>query len=375
MIHCNLSKVLSTILAFFFISLILTGCTISPEREEVDIAQALSSTKGGDCYAKADAPIVISFPRDSGPHEAFQTEWWYYTGNLETRDKRHFGYQLTFFRQALSCEPVRGLSKWRTRQLYFAHFAVTDTLVGKFYSDMRMNRQSIGIAGAEGAPYKIWIDDWRAEEIDEKLVLAAKGDGFKLNLSLTPRKPVVLQGDQGLSRKGKDTFNSSYYYSLPRLQTRGTLEIGAESYIVSGKSWFDHEWSTSALSADVSGWDWFSVHLNDGRDLMICQVRNEKGEANGYGFGCISLRGGEYEILSSDDFVLETQGYWKSPTTGRRYPDEWEIRLPLHALVLKVRPVINIQEHTHMFTYWEGAAVFTGKKGVYGQGYVELTGY
>lgn len=355
------------------------GCSSPQEQDQIsidriNIMQALSSTAEGECYDKADAPRPIGFPKDAGSHDGFRTEWWYYTGNLKNNQGRHFGYQLTFFRQALSCEPVKGASKWRTRQLYFAHFAVTDTRSGTFYSNLRMNRQSLGIAGSQQNPYTVWVDDWRVRQVNDRLVLTARGDEILLELVLTQEKPVILQGNQGLSRKGRKPFNASFYYSLPRLKTSGTLQVGPDIHKVDGNTWFDHEWSTSALDADVSGWDWFSAHLDDGRDFMVCQIRKPDGTPNNYGFGSLCFPDGTYEILNKDDFTIQTKGYWTSPATGRRYPGAWEITLPGHGIKMAVTPVIPNQEHIHMFPYWEGAARFSGKE-INGFGYVELTGY
>lgn len=361
-------------LVFGMFGLSLPGCSPPQEPDKIPIAQALSAPGAGDCFQRATTPGAIEFPRDLGPHDMFQTEWWYYTGNLKTSSGRHFGYQLTFFRRALSCEPVTGDSQWRTRQMYFAHFAVTDTQDNAFYSDQRMNRQSLGIAGAQSRPYGVWIDDWQAKQANGGLVLLARGEKTRIRLHLTASKPPILQGVQGLSPKGPEKSNASHYYSLPRLETQGVLEIGPNRYTVRGHSWFDHEWSTQALDTDVAGWDWFSVHLDNGQDLMVCQIRKADGTPNGYGFGSISFPDNTHKILGPDDFSLHTQEYWTSPATGRRYPGKWTLTLPGLGLSLAILPVIQNQEHTHMLTYWEGAARFEGK-GIRGLGYVELTGY
>lgn len=369
---------LSANILFFLVPVVLMtmglGCSPPPEQDRVNISRALSSAIGTACYENAEAVVDIKFPEDSGPHDTFQTEWWYYTGNIETSQGQQFGYQLTFFRQALSCEPVSGNSKWRTRQLYFSHFAVTDMKNNTFMSDFRMNRQSLGIAGAKSRPYRVWVDDWRVEQVKDHLVLNAKSEKIRIQLFLSNEKPMILQGKKGLSRKGKDPSNASYYYSLPRLGTKGTLEIGPDTYKVTGHSWFDHEWSTSALDADVAGWDWFSVHLSDGRDLMVCQVRRSDGTPNGYGFGSLSFPDGTYKILSENMFSIRPKAYWTSPVTGMRYPSQWEIAIPDFGIVLDAIPLVQDQEHTHMFAYWEGAVRFSGDR-IGGLGYVELTGY
>ena len=353
---------------------IAPGCRQPPEPERIDIAKTLSSTQETHCFDKADAPISIEFPRDQGSHDSFKTEWWYYTGNLKTDLDRHFGYQLTFFRQALSCKPISGTSKWRTRQIYFAHFALTDTKCNNFHSDFRMNRRSLNIAGTTTHPFRVWIDDWQVKQTGEDLVLFAKTDSMSLSLKLTAEKQAVLQGSRGFSKKGPKPYNSSYYYSIPRLDTKGTLFMGSDQYELKGKTWFDHEWSTSVLGDEIKGWDWFSVHFEDGRDLMVCKIRRSDGSPNGYGFGSLVHGDGTYEILSEENFSIRAISHWKSPATGNRYPSQWEIKLPNHKIALTVTPVVENQEHNHMLAYWEGAARFVGK-GIKGLGYIELTGY
>ncbi len=364
-------------LVTLFIGLALVAgqaCREKPDQNRIDIAQALSDQTDADCFQTVLGPRPIVFPEDSGPHPGFRTEWWYYTGNLTTKNNRHFGFQLTFFRQAISCEPVSGASKWRTRQLYFAHFAVTDTQTGRFHAAHRMNRQSIGIAGAAADPFRVWIDDWQAVENGSTVKLTASESSFSLDLALTPVRPVVRQGEQGFSRKGRAVSNASYYYSLPRMTARGAIHINDERFDVAGNAWFDHEWSTSALEADVAGWDWFSVHLEDGRDLMVCQIRTADNRPNGYGFGSISFPDGRYLILSEKQFSLKVLGRWKSSTTSKTYPARWQVTIPGQGLDLTVTPVVPNQEHTHVFAYWEGAAAFEGDSAK-GMGYIEMTGY
>lgn len=352
------------------------GCT-PEDSERIDIAQALSETRGTDCFDRVMAPRPLTFPEDAGPHDTFRTEWWYYTGNLTTNTGRHFGYQLTFFRQALSCDPVTGTSQWRTRQLYLAHLALTDSQNRRFYSTSRMNRESLGIAGSRSDPFAVWLDNWQVQQIDtpgSSLALEAASDDISLSFTLVQAKPPIFQGDRGFSPKGPGKGNASYYYSLPRLHTQGTIRMGNERFEVRGHSWFDHEWSTTVLGEDIQGWDWFSAHLEDGRDLMVCRIRKADGTENGYSFGSISMVDGTCVILSESDFTLTPTGHWKSPDTGTRYPVRWRIQIPDHDLDLQVTPVIDHQEHTHAFAYWEGAMRFTGNN-AQGMGYLEMTGY
>ena len=360
--------------AVIFSALLLGGCAPPEKTDRIDIAEALSDNQDTGCYETVISPRPLVFPEDAGPHENFRTEWWYYTGNLTTAKGRHFGYQLTFFRQALSCEPVTGISKWRTRQLYFAHFAVTDTRNKAFHSFYRMNRQSLGIAGSQAQPFSVWIDNWQVKETRGHLAMEAVSDNITLSLTLTQKKPPVFQGDRGFSRKGPGSGNASFYFSLPRLHTRGFIALGEDRLQVTGNSWFDHEWSTTVLGKEVQGWDWFSAHLEDGRDLMVCRIRKADGTSNGFGFGSISLADGTYVILSETDFSLTPTARWKSPETGKRYPVQWQITIPDHDLDLSVTPVMDNQEHTHAFAYWEGAMRFSGP-GVQGMGYLEMTGY
>ena len=367
-------SVISLYLAMIFSVLFLWGCSPPEDTDRIDIARALSDTRDTGCFDRVTGPRPLVFPEDAGPHDTYRTEWWYYTGNLTTEKGRHFGYQLTFFRQALSCGPVQGDSHWRTRQLYIAHFAVTDTRDKVFYSDSRMNRQSLGIAGSRSDPFTVWLDNWQVKETGTLLALFAQSGEISVSFTLTPEKPPVFQGDRGYSKKGPGAGNASYYYSVPRLHTQGIIDIRGERFQVTGNSWFDHEWSTTVLGEDIQGWDWFSAHLADGRDLVVCRIRKADGSANGYGFGSISFADGTYEILSEQDFSLTPETYWKSPETGRRYPVQWQIRIPAHNLDLSVTPVINNQEHTHAFAYWEGAMRFSGP-GVQGMGYLEMTGY
>ena len=370
--HSRLSVLIMVIV--LLPALLLQGCGTADNPDRIDIAAALSDTRGSECFDRVTGPRPLKFPEDAGPHDTFRTEWWYYTGNLTTDAGRHFGYQLTFFRQALSCEPVTGTSRWRTRQLYLAHFAVTDTQNRRFHSFSRMNRESLDIAGTRSDPFAVWLDNWQVTETGAGLAMNAASKDISIAFTLVQAKPRILQGDRGYSAKGPGKGNASFYYSLPRLATSGVIQIGQDRFKVRGHSWFDQEWSTTVLGENIQGWDWFSAHLDDGRDLMVCRIRKADGSPNGFGFGSISLADGTYVILSETDMTLTPDSFWKSPATGIRYPVRWRIQVPDHLLDLAVAPVIDHQEHTHAFAYWEGAMRFTGED-VQGMGYLEMTGY
>ncbi len=331
-------------------------------------------------FARALAPRPFAFPRDHAAHPEFRHEWWYVTGNLRDAQGRRFGYQFTLFRFALQPEPLPGASAWRTRQVYMGHFAVTDVTGGRFLANQRFSRAALGLAGASVEPLRIWLDDWSLSAAEEGAGwrLAAAQEGAALELSLMPLKPVVLQGERGLSRKGEEPGNASYYYSQTRLATRGNLTLDGERYPVEGASWLDREWGTSALAADVAGWDWFALQLHDGRDLMLYHLRRADGTPSPYSAGVVVDGAGHAVPLRLRPDTLAVTATWRSPQTGVEYPAAWHLRLPDQGLELDVRPRLADQEWDRAVRYWEGAVVVSGRSpegAVDGSGYVELTGY
>ena len=225
-------------------------------------ASAAKLSPATERFERANAPRAIKFPADHGAHPDFQTEWWYYTGNLETEDGRHFGYQLTFFRRAL-LPPVDHIdrpSEWGTNQVYLAHFAITDVAEGQYLAFERMSRGAAGLAGALAPSFKVWLHNWSVTQVDTQAYhLKAEQDGFSLDLQLVDLKGPVLQGDRGYSQKGPQPGNASYYVSVTRLQTSGFVQIGQERFAVNGSSWMDHEYSTNALLGGQVGWGWFAM--------------------------------------------------------------------------------------------------------------------
>jgi predicted secreted hydrolase len=327
-------------------------------------------------YARATAPRPLVFPADHGPHPDYRTEWWYYTGNLTTADGRHFGYQVTFFRMALVPDAPRRLSAWATTQVYMAHFAVTDTAGRRFFPSHRLARGAVGLAGASAHPFRVWTDDWSVEGLDPMRVRASEGE-VAIDLALESGKPVVLQGDRGLSRKGPEEGNASYYYSLTRMPTRGSLRLGADRFAVQGLSWMDREWSTSSLG-DAVGWDWFALQLGDGRDLMFYRLRRSDGSTEPVSGGALIDANGASQPLAADDVRIEVLEHWTSPRGGTRYPARWRLAIPREGLALEILPRIADQEQREPIRYWEGAVVARGSdrgRPIAGQGYVELVGY
>jgi len=332
-------------------------------------------------FARATVPRAFRFPDDHGPHPAFRHEWWYFTGNLRTPGGRRFGYQLTFFRFALSPDPPARASRWATNQAYMAHFALTDVEGRRFRPFERTGRGALGLAGATARPLRVWLDDWSAEGAEASTLpirLRAVEDGASIDLVLDTARPIVPQGDRGLSRKSAAPGNASYYYSMTRLATRGSVRLGGVSFPVEGNSWLDREWGTGSLEKGQTGWDWFALQLADGRDLMFYRLRGGDGVTDPFSAGTLVHPDGSVRRLSPDEVRIETLGYWKSPETGARYPSRWRMLLPSEGLTLEVVPRIANQELRTSILYWEGAVGVRGTsrgETVEGDGYVELTGY
>ncbi len=362
-----------------------SGRSASPTlRATLSVAEALS---GGatDGFARALAPRALAFPVDHGPHPGFRTEWWYWTGNLRTPaaqgNARRFGFQLTFFRMALTPAAAPRRSAWGTRDVYMAHLALTDVAAGRFHAKDRGARAALDLAGATGNPVRVWLGDWTAEgEGPEGLPmrLRAGDDDVRIDLTLASSKPPVLHGERGLSRKSDDPGNASYYYSLTRMRANGEVRIGGRAFPVEGQAWMDREWSTSALGPDLVGWDWFALQLDDGRELMLYRLRQRDGGIAPASQGTIVLADGATRSLERDAVEVTPLGHWTSPRGGTRYPAGWRLRVPALALELTVTPVLADQELDLAVRYWEGAVRAEGTtdgRPLTGEGYVELVGY
>ena len=351
--------------------------------EAIQASLSVGQVLGGDTtgFARAVRPRVLSFPRDHGPHPEYRTEWWYYTGNVQTTDGRHFGFQLTFFRSALAAQVAARESAWATAQVYMAHLALTDVETGRFYAFERFSRASLGLAGARAQPFQVWVEDWsaRAQNADGLPVRLQAGQGeIGLELQLHSAKPVVLHGDRGLSQKGPEVGNASYYYSLTRMPTQGTIRIADETFQVSGTSWMDREWSTSVLGKAYRGWDWFGLQLSDGSELMFFQLRRADGQPDGFSSGTLVRPNGEILRLGQADVRIEVDAYWRSPRGAGRYPARWRFQIPAERIVFELWPYVADQELALSIRYWEGAVAVRGQadgRPLHGHGYVELTGY
>jgi predicted secreted hydrolase len=345
-------------------------------------------------FARATAVRPFVLPLDHGPHFEFQTEWWYYTGNLAAADGRRFGFQLTFFRRGLSPGPPPDGPGLASNQVYFAHLAITDVSAGRHVAAERFSRGAAGLAGATSAPFAVWLEDWKASGAsstaaadptsrdgrDVRLVARDASSGISLDLELRSRKPLVAHGNRGLSAKSEEPGNASYYVGYTRLSASGRLaspDVASGSargeVAVTGEAWFDHEWSTSALGRGAVGWDWFSLQLDDAREVMYFQLRREDGGIEAVSGGTLVDPDGRTRRLARDDVRIEVLRRWRSPETGATYPSRWRLAVPSEGLDLLIEPRVESQEMRTSFLYWEGAVHVSGP--ATGQGYVELTGY
>jgi len=365
--------------------------TEAPPLPRLGVVDVLGADNAG--FEHALEPRHLEFPRDHGAHPGFASEWWYATGNLESEDGRHFGYQLTFFRISLlpAVQRRRRDSSWATDEVWMAHFALTDVDADHFHAFDRFQRGALGLAGAQGDPWRVWLDDWSLEQIAAtplRLRLRARegtthdGDGgvpIAIDLTLEERKPMVMHGEQGLSRKGPTPGNASYYYSYTRLRADGVVQTVDGEHRVTGSSWLDREWSSSVLEAGLVGWDWFALQLDDDTELMYYQLRQGDGSASPYSAATLVAADGTYTVLAPGSVELRTEGSWASLIDGTAYPSGWTLSVPDRGIALRIDPAVDAQELDLAFRYWEGAVVVrgTGAAGrpVSGRGYVELTGY
>ena len=347
----------------------------------LNVAEALG---GGDVsgYARALEPRSFSFPSDHADHPEFRNEWWYFTGNLQNEVGRPFGFQVTLFRNSLVPEaPEESGSPWRTNQLYMGHLALSDIQEDRFYHAERFQRSALGLAGVDAQPLRIWLDDWEIKGVSKdpmKWQLFAKTEEFGINLEVTPIKPLVLQGNQGLSQKGKEPGNASYYYSFTRMIASGEVITPDGIFDVTGSSWLDREWSTSVLESNQVGWDWFALQLNDGTDLMYYQLRDKAGKPSEQSSGKLVNPNGESRNLNFEEVALKVVEFWKSPNSGASYPAGWILKLASENLDLEISPRMSDQELQTTVSYWEGSVRVQGTQNgqpIQGFGYVEMTGY
>jgi predicted secreted hydrolase len=381
-------------MAVVFIALVMIDCSLGGASGSANVNATATTSEEPSTWREAEAGYQYFFPRDHAAHPDYRVEWWYYTGNLTTKSGRRFGFQLTFFRTGIDFKPSSP-SRWAVRDLYMAHFAISDIDRAGFRSFERINRAGIGWAGADPAAYRVWNEDWEAH-IDGKNggndhMLSARADGQAIELRLTPGKPPVIHGVDGISQKGPSQSNASHYYSMTRLKTTGSITVDGQSFDVTGLSWMDHEFGSSFLEQEQVGWDWFSIQLADGRDLMIFQIRRADGSMDPRSSGTIVDQSGRAVHIPFGEFALRADksdsGVWHSPASSGVYPIHWTVEAPGYDLKLDVRAAIPNQElltpGSTGVTYWEGSVVVRGSPSsnrsesgaTTGSGYLEMTGY
>jgi len=332
-------------------------------------------------FRQALPGYTFSFPRDHYAHEDFRTEWWYYTGHLRSKGGEEYGYQVTFFRSGLA-EARDNPSRWAARNLYLAHFAVSDIPRKSFRYFERVNRAGLGQAGASETEFRVWVGDWEVSGDGARQRLKAKEGEFALDLHLASQKSPVIHGENGVSRKGEGRGHASHYYSLTRLKTEGTLTVRGKPLEVTGQSWMDHEFGSTQLNPDQVGWDWFSLQFEDGRELMLYIIRKTDGRPDPYSAGTWIGTDDRIVRLKQPDFKIETLDRWGSPRTKGIYPMKWRLSAPTIGLDVTVTPTFPDQElntaKSTQIIYWEGAVTADGSvsgRPAKAKGYVEMTGY
>lgn len=336
----------------------------------------------GFSYQLALPGRKLFFPADHYSHPDFKTEWWYYTGHLETGSGKRYGYQVTFFRFGVRDRQKDVKEQPPFTDLYMAHFALTDIAAKRFIYRERINRGYGQKAGAATDRYLVWNEDWRVEGDEKNHRIYVNDRGTILQLSLKSLKPPVLHGQNGLSQKAEGVGRASYYYSLTRMQADGELTVAGKKEKVRGLSWMDHEFGSNQLGEDQVGWDWFSIQLDNGTELMLYIMRRKDGSVDPYSSGTLVNPDGTTRHLSRKDFRIEALDRWKSSRSGASYPMKWSVAISAEAIELRITPVFPDQElitnRSTRVTYWEGAVSISGTfkdKPVTGAGYVEMTGY
>lgn len=347
----------------------------SIHRKLLCLIAALSVSYAGPVFQVALPGYQCQFPRDHFDHPGFRTEWWYYTGNVRAVDGHRYGFELVFFRQAERRGPSDNPSAWRVDDLYLAHLALTDIDGKRFRYYTRLNRAGPGIAGVSLEDGRIWNGNWESQwDLQSGMqTLTATAADIRFRLRLTPRKPPVVNGENGVSQKAEGAGEAAYYVSFPILAVDGTLNGGT----VSGSAWMDHEWFSSQLAANQVGWDWFSIQLDNDTELMLFQLRRTDSSIDPYSAGTYIDRAGRATHLKRADFDLQPLEIWHSPKSGGRYPVRWRITVPSLHLTLECSTAVPSQElvteNNAGTTYWEGAVTYSGTTS--GVGYLEMTGY
>ncbi|MCA1777833.1 MAG: hypothetical protein LC637_00185 [Xanthomonadaceae bacterium] len=331
-------------------------------------------------FKRVTGPEGLQFPSDHAMHPGFRNEWWYFTGNLEspvsendTSKQRRFGFQFTLFRFALDSQSAPS-SDFAADALWMAHVALSDLDNQRFYSRERLARGALGLAGATTRQW--WLKDWTVVRVGDAWQLETDAGEFALSLILIPEKPIIAQGNQGYSRKGREPGNASMYYSISRLSAEGRLRLDGQTIDLAGLAWLDREWGSSQLDPGLAGWDWFALQLDDGRDLMLYRLRDLEGRASAYSAGMLVGVDGQRNVLDASDFQLLPVRTWRD-ADGVEWPVAWRIEVAGFDLSLEVEASFDAQRWRGLVDYWEGAVLVRnpGTQATIGRGYLELSGY
>jgi predicted secreted hydrolase len=333
-------------------------------------------------YRQALPGYRYEFPRDHFNHPEFQTEWWYYTGNLKSGDGHQFGFELTLFRQGVSRD-VTKTGSWDVRDLYVAHLALSDLDTAQFYHAERVNRSGPGLAGVSLEESRVWNGNWQVRWEGQQQMLQAIDERFELHFTLQSAKPPVIHGANGISQKAEGAGRASHYISLTRLEAAGQIELNGQKFEVSGLAWMDHEFCTNQLTPEQVGWDWMGIQLEDNTELMLFRIRRKDGGIDPYSSGTFVDPQGRSTYLRDADFTIQPLGdTWISPASGAVYPIHWKISLPKLGTELELTTPLALQEISGSGkitpSYWEGAIRVAGRNAtsvVGGVGYLEMTGY
>lgn len=339
----------------------------------------VSLASGAAEWKQAQPGYHYNFPRDYFNHPDFQTEWWYYTGNVKSADGHRFGFELTFFRQGVARDANR--SAWHIDDLYMAHLALSDVNGHRFYHDERINRAGPGIAGIDERTGMIWNGNWQVQMANSTQHLQATSETFSIQLDLASAKPPVIQGQDGISRKAAGAGHASHYISLTRLAASGNLRVNGQTLRVEGSAWMDHEFFSDSMDPTESGWDWVSLQLDDNTEVMLYRLRHRDGSVDPFSSGSYVDAQGRTQFLSLRDFRMTPSGRtWTSPQTRGAYPIQWHITIPRLGLEADVSSPLADQELASSLgpSYWEGAIDVNGTRfgaAIHGVGYLEMTGY
>lgn len=331
--------------------------------------------RAGEIAFPPVTPRALEFPRDHGEHPEFRTEWWYVTGQVEAQDGHALGFQVTFFRSRTGIGE-QSASRFAPTQLYFAHAAIADPAHGRLRHDQRSARIMPGIAGASARDADVVLEGWSLRRRQDRFRAVVPAGDFRLDLALTPTRAPLLHGEDGISRKGPQPRQASYYYSLPQMRVTGSIVIGGEARAVRGRAWLDHEWSSEALMPGAQGWDWIGVNLDDGGAIMAFRIRDGSGRAL-WAAATVQDADGAARQYAPEEVAFEPLATWTSPRTRARYPVAANLRIG--ETTWRIDAMMPDQELDSRAStgaiYWEGAVRVTRAGTRVGEGYLELTGY